>query len=218
MKSIVIGAHLLRDDIEAAGEPIAHAIPIGDLWLSAHEVADDQPLGERDLLIRIANLRARLLDVATFIAIRYGFAVSGPDEAQRKCAARIDKWRTALTANRGNVEMTLKAAAATRVVRPDRGDFASGADYLRALHRSALAASADPHFVDAANRFIAPLAIAHRWLHRDEKSVELVTLIARENVDDVRAAGERLRAECAEVPFLLSGPWPLEVFADDDHE
>jgi|GEM_PF-468707 len=218
MKSIVIGAHLLRDDIEPLAQAMVQAIPIGDLWLSAHEVADDQPLGDRDLLIRIAGLRARLLDAATFIAIRYGFAVSSAEEAQRKCASRIDKWRATLTANRGNVEMTLKAAAATRVARPDRVDFKTGADYLRALHRSAVAANADPHFVDAANRFLAPLAIAHRWLHRDEKSVELVTLVARENVDDVRAAGERLRAECPDVPFLLSGPWPLEVFADDDHE
>jgi len=218
MKSIVIGAHLLRDDIEAAGEPVAQAIPIGDLWLSAHEVADDQPLGDRDLLIRVANLRAKLLDIATFIAIRYGFAVSSAEEAQRKCASRMHRWRSTLIANRGNVEMTLKAAAAMQVARPNRSDFASGAEYLRALHRSALATTADPRFVEAANHLLASLAIANRWLHRDEKSVELVMLIAREQLDDVRAAGERLRVACPDVPFLLSGPWPLEVFADDDHE
>ncbi len=218
MKSVVIGAHLLRDDIEAAGEPLAQAIPAGDLWLSAIEVADDQPLGDRDLLLRVTSVRARLLEVATFIAIRYGFAVSSPEEAQRKCASRTERWRATLTANRDHVEMTLKAAATAPQPRPDRHDFTSGADYLRALHTATQSASADPRFVESATRLIVPVAIAHRWLHRDEKSVELVALVARGRVDEVRAAGEVLRAECPAVPFLLSGPWPLEVFADDDHE
>jgi len=42
--------------------------------------------------------------------------------------------------------------------------------------------------------------------------------MARDGVDRVRAAGEQLKRDFPDVPFLLSGPWPLEVFADDDHQ
>jgi hypothetical protein len=214
MKSIAIGAHLLRDDIE----PVAEAVPAGDLFLSALSVPDDQPLGDRELLVKIAGIRARLLDVATFIAIRYGFSFTSAGEAQSKCLAHVARWKRVLTANRGNVEMTLKVAASSPGARPDRHAFASGAEYLRALHAATQSANVDASFREAVERTIVPLAIRHRWSHRDEKSVELTTLIAREKLEDVRRAGEALRNAAPHVPFLLSGPWPLEVFADDDHE
>ena len=212
MKSVVIGAHLLRDDVE----PIAVAMPVGDIFLSAIEVADDQPLGERDLLLRVADVRGKLLDVATFVAIRYGFSTSSASEAFSKTTSHHARWKCLLTAHRDHVEMTLKVAASSPSPRPDRHDFGSGADYLRALHASMQAANVDPDFREAATRAIGALAVKHRWIHRDEKSVELTALIPRANLDAVRAAGEELRATA--VPFLLSGPWPLEVFADDDCE
>lgn len=211
MKSVVIGAHLMRDDVE----PVAAAIPVADLFLSAVEVADDQPLGDRELLLRVAEVRAKLLDVATFVAIRYGLSVIGAAEAQSKVAAHLERWKSLLTANRENVEMTLKVAASSPQPRPDRHDFTSGAEYLRALHASMQAVSVDPSFRAAADDALLPLAAKHRWIHRDEKSLELAMLIARTNVDAMLAAGEKLRE--TRVPFLLSGPWPLEVFADD-HE
>lgn len=212
MRSIAIGAHLLRDDIE----PLADAVPVGDLFLSAIEIAGDQPLGDRELLIRIAGIRGKLLDVATFIAVRYGFTFSSADEAQSKTLAHLARWKRTLTANRANVEMTVKVAAATPTPRPDRHSFSSGADYLRALHAATQGANVDPAFREAAERLLVPLASQHRWIHRDEKSIELAALVERERIEDVRAAGEELRA--TGVPFLLSGPWPLEVFADDDRE
>ncbi len=211
MKSIAIGAHLLRDDVE----PLAEAVPVGDLFLSALPVPDDQPLGDRELLLKVAGIRAKLLDVATFIAIRYGFSFTNTGEAHAKCASHLDRWRHVLTANRGHVEMTLKVAASSPQARPDRHDFTNGADYLRALHAATQAANVDPAFRDAAERLIVPLATRHRWSHRDEKSVELTALVARERLDDVRHAGEALRTAAPHVPFLLSGPWPLEVFADE---
>lgn len=211
MKSVIIGAHLMRDDVE----PLAAAVPISDLFLSAIEVADDQPVGDRELLLRVADVRAKLLDVATFVAIRYGFTASSPAEATSKTAAHHDRWKKLLTANRENVEMTLKVAANSTTPRPDRHDFTSGADYLRALHASMTAANVDPRFRERADALLVPLAVKHRWMHRDEKSVELALLVPRSAIDDVRARGEELRD--TSVPFLLSGPWPLEVFADD-HE
>ncbi|HKR64131.1 MAG TPA: GvpL/GvpF family gas vesicle protein [Thermoanaerobaculia bacterium] len=214
MKRLILGAHLLRDDIE----PAADAIAVGDLFLSAIEIEDDQPLGDRELLVRAANVRAKLLEAATFIAIRYGFTAVSADDAHRKCATHLDAWRRALTRHREHVEMTLKTAAATPRARPDRHDFTSGAEYLRALHAATQSASADPAFRDAAEELLVPHAVRHRWIHRDEKSVELAALVARAELDAVNAAGEELRARCPHVPFLLSGPWPLEVFADADHE
>lgn len=208
MKGVVIGAHLLRDDVE----PVAAALPVGDLFLSTIEVADDQPLGDRELLLRVAATRAKLLEVATFVAIRYGFSVGNVKEAETKCAAHLERWRSLLTANRENVEMTLKVAAASPRPRPDRHQFTSGADYLRALHASTQAAAIEPSFRDAAEAELVPLAVEHRWIHRDEKSVELALLVGRDRVQAVNQAGEKLRGST--VPFLLSGPWPLEVFAE----
>jgi hypothetical protein len=214
MRSIVIGAHLLRDDIEPLAEPIA----AGALFLSSLPISDDQPLGDRELLLRVAGVRAQLLEVATFIAIRYGFAVRGAAEAEAKCAPHLARWLRLLETNRDNVEVTMKIAAAAGRERPSRDQFDSGADYLRALHEATQAAAPDPAFRDEVSRLMLPLALKHRWIHRDEKSVELVALVPRDRMTAVQAAGEELRRSYPAVPFLLSGPWPLEVFADDDHE
>lgn len=212
MKYVAIGAHLLRDDVE----PIAEAVPVGDLFLSAVTVPDEQPTGDRDLLLRVAAARAALLDAATFVAVRYGFTFATAAEAHSKTLAYHASWKRVLAANRGNVEMSLKVAASSPTPRPHREDFAGGGAYLRALHAATQAANVDPAFREAVERLIVPLTIKHRWLHRDEKSIELTALIVREHVEDVLAAGEELRR--SHVPFLLSGPWPLEMFADDDHE
>lgn len=214
MKQIAIGAHLRQDDVE----PVAVAVPVGDLFLSVVEVADDQPLGDRDLLIRVAGIRARLLDGATFVAIRYGFSMTSAAEGLSKCAPHLERWKRLLSEHRQHVEMTLKVAAASPRPRPDRRDFSNGADYLRALHAATHAANVDAAFREHAERLFIPLSVKHRWSHRDERSVELAALVPRVRLDDVYATGEELRRLSPDVPFLLSGPWPLEVFADDDRE
>jgi Gas vesicle synthesis protein GvpL/GvpF len=214
MKQIAIGAHLLEDDVA----PIAVAVPVGDLYLSAVEVAADQPLGDRDLLVRVAGIRARLLEAATFVAIRYGFTMTSAAEALSKCAPHLERWRRLLFDHHEHVEMTLKVVAASPQPRPDRRDFSNGADYLRALYAATQAANVDPAFREHAERLILPLSVKHRWAHRDERSVELAALVPRARLDDIRAIGEELRRLSPDVPFLLSGPWPLEVFADDDRE
>jgi len=214
MKSVVIGAHLYREDIE----PIASAISVGDLFISVLDVADDRPLGDRDLLLQVADLRGKLLDRAMFIAIRYGFAARDPQDVVAKCAGLAPRWRGLLIAHREEVEMTLKAAAAAPPTRPDRRDFVSGAAYMRALHETAHAVYVDPQFRSGVERTLVPLATQHRWIHRDNSSVELAMLVRRRDLDAIRAAGEQLRRDFATVPFLFSGPWPLEVFADDHQQ
>jgi hypothetical protein len=211
MKLVVIGAHLKRNDIE----PVAEAMAVSDLWLSGMSVDDSQPLGDRDLLLRVANTRAALLDRATFVAIRYGFTAHGSSDATSKCAAHIDRWRRVLHDYQGHVEMTLKVAAAEPRARPDRHDFESGAAYIRALHEATRATDVAPAFRKAVDETLVPLAVKHRWSNRDTSSLEFAALVKRENVAAINDAGSALKRDFPSVPFLLSGPWPLEVFADD---
>ena len=209
MKAVIVGAHLRAEDVE----PEARALAAGEVFLSGVDVADDQPLGDRDLLLRVAKVRAALLDRATFIAVRYGFVVHGAEEAAAKVAAHAARWRALLDANRDNVEMTLKVVARNPRPRPDRRAFAGGAEYLRALHESTQAAEVDGRFRDAVSRLGT-----HRWIHRDGRSLECALLVPRADVPRMSEAGEALRREFPDVPFLLSGPWPLEVFAEADRQ
>jgi hypothetical protein len=213
MKLVVIGAHRERNDIE----PLAAAIAVRDLWLSGMEVDDSQPLGDRDLLQRVAKTRAALLVRATFVAIRYGFTAHGSPDAAAKCAAHLDRWRRVLNEYRDHVEMTLKVAAAAPRARPDRRDFDSGAAYIRALHDATRATDVAPKFRKAVDETLAPLALKQRWSNRDTSSLEFAALVKRDDVAAINDAGSALKRDFPSVPFLLSGPWPLEVFADD-HE
>jgi hypothetical protein len=157
-------------------------------------------------------MRAELLDRATFVAIRYGFVVHGEGEALAKCGTHLPRWRALLEEHRDAVEMTLKVAAAEPRARPDRREFASGAAYLRALHESVSAATVSDEFRLAAEKTMD--GAQRRWTHRDARSLELAALVAREDVARVQMSGEELKRAFPKVPFLLSGPWPLEVFAE----
>ncbi|HWS73053.1 MAG TPA: GvpL/GvpF family gas vesicle protein [Thermoanaerobaculia bacterium] len=210
MKHVIVGAHLRRQDVE----PAAAALSAGDLFLSGVPIADDQPLGDRDLLLRVSQTRAALLERATFLAIRYGFSVWAEAEAAAKCAPHLARWKRILEENRDRVEMTLKIAASSPKPRPDRHEFASGSDYLRALHASA--ARVDDDFRAEVERLVAP--VRGKWVPRDNASLEYAALIDRADVERVTHAGEELKRLFPRVPFLLSGPWPLEVFGEDDHE
>ena len=113
--------------------------------------------------------------------------------------------------------MTLKVAATSPRARPDRHDFESGAAYIRALHDATRATDVPPEFRKSVDETLAPLAVKHRWSNRDTASLEFAALVKREDVDAINDAGSKLKRDFPSVPFLLSGPWPLEVFADD-HE
>lgn len=212
MKQVVLGIHLRKEDVDS----VAKAMKVGDLFASAVEVDEDRPLADRDLLLDVAAVRAKLLDRATFVAVRYGFSVHDENELAAKCHERTPKWRELLVAHRNEVEMTLKAPATAPAARPNRRDFESGSAYLRALYAATYAVDVDPQFRTHIEQTLVPRATQHRWM-RDSNSVELAMLVRRGDIDAIRIAGENLRAEFSTVPFLLSGPWPLEVFASDDH-
>ncbi len=214
MKSIAIGLHLSERDVEPVAEPTAAS----GLVISAISVAGDQPLGDRDLLLRVASVRAQLLERATFIAVRYGFTFRTPAEVEANIAANAARWRTILEENRTRVELTLKVAAPHAAVKPNRADFKSGADYMRALHAAKNAVSIDDRFRTAVDKHLGALCVAQKWLQRDTASIEFAGLVERERLDEVARAGETLKHEHPGVPFLLSAPWPLEIFADADRQ
>ena len=214
MKSIAIGLHLDREDVE----PVAKAVAASGLFVSAVDVEDDQPLSDRDLLLRVASVRAKLLERATFVAVRYGFTFRSSKEAESKIAENATRWRQTLMENRNRVELTLKIVATDAQPKPDRLDFKSGADYLHALHDAKNAAVVSDAFKAAVEKHLGSLCTAHRWMTRDSSSIEFAALIDRDSLGSLPSAGESLKRACPEVPFLLSAPWPLEVFADADHE
>ena len=214
MRQLVVGVHLHAEDIGT----LANAVRLRDVFLSGYEISDDQTLGDRDLVVRVSELRARLLDRATFIAVRYGFTFRNVTEAESKCGSNASHWQQVLESNRGNVEMTMKVAASGGKEPPDKAQFESGAAYLKALHASAVSGRVAPEFKSASEKMIGGLAIRKQWNHRDHSSAELAVLVPRDSVENVREAALKLKGDFPHVPFMLSGPWPLEVFADADHE
>lgn len=214
MKSIGIGLHLEREDVE----PVAKAVAASGLFLSAVDVEDDQPLSDRDLLLRVAGIRAKLLERATFVAVRYGFTFRSSKEAEGKIGDNAVRWRATLKANRTRVELTLKVVLADARSKPDRHDFQSGADYLRALHAAKNAAGVSDQFKREVSGHLGSLCAESRWIRRDSSSIEFAGLIERDLLASLPKAGQALKRACPDVPFLLSAPWPLEVFADADHE
>jgi hypothetical protein len=210
VRLIAIGIHLELPDIVNSGE--ATAIAVGDVFVSALAVPHEQPLSDRELLLRVAAIRRRLLASATFIAVRYGAAFSSAAELRNRFIGRTEEATAILRARRDCVEMTMKIPVGGAAAGPDRGDFSNGADYLRALHAHRNAAHLDPQFRSRVDERLGPLAVELRWRPRDAASVELVALIPRDAVDRFRGAAETLRE--TKQAFLLSGPWPLEVFGE----
>ncbi|GAC1434370.1 MAG: hypothetical protein NVSMB68_06830 [Thermoanaerobaculia bacterium] len=214
MKSIGIGLHLRREDVE----PVTKAVAVSGLVISAIDVEDDQALGDRDLLLRVTTIRAKLLERGTFVAVRYGFTFRSAQEAEAKIGSNAGKWREVLQANHDRVEMTLKVAVSGAPAKPDRHAFTSGGDYLRALHSAKNAVVVSDAFRREVEKHLGTLCVTHRWTTRDAASVEFAGLVERERLPEIEAAGQSLKRACPDVPFLLSAPWPLEVFADVDHE
>ena len=164
-------------------------MPFGELWLSGVTIADDQPLADRDLLLRVAKLRAALLERATFIAIRYGFASVPP----MRCVEARNRRGGDPHANRDNVEMTLKVAAASPKRAPDRRDqFTTGAGYLRALHESRSAWTIDRRFPRSRGGRDAGAASIAGFIATRSR-LELAVLVAPRRAS-TRSAGGRAAA------------------------
>lgn len=210
----LIGAHLEPED--AAGVEDVEVLPLGGLALSTILFDPESGLADAATIARAAGARARLLDRETFIAIRYGSSVAGPEGAREKCGAFEQSWARILTRYRGMVEMTLKVAGGGGPLRPDRKSFSSGRAYLEALHQSRRGTDIDAEFRAWVESRFAPFTVRGNWSRRDDLAAEFTFLIRREDIGAARDAGIELKTAFPAVPFLLSGPWPLETFADEE--
>ena len=209
---LLIGAHLRPEDAAVDG---VTTFSFDDLTVSAAPYDPAAGAAAREVVARVAAMRRQLVDRETFIAIRYGASVSGAEEAAAKCREHASNWRNLLTTWRGTYEMTLKVLAASAAPLPDRRQFTSGADYLRALQAARSAKSLDAGFRSAVEDRLGGIAAAATWVPRPEAAYEYVFLIPRAMLPAVRERGLQLKESYPAVPFLISGPWPLEVFAGE---
>jgi hypothetical protein len=209
---VLLGAHLRAEDAAVEG---VRVVPAGDLFLSALEIPSSQGVAAHDVVTRAASVRQELAFRETFVAIRYGATATTPQEAAAKCTPHLERWHRLLSELRGMAELTMRAGGGARGTRPDRAAFASGADYLRALRASKTASPVDPAFIEDARARFGEAAGRIVAVERHDGGAELAMLVAREQIDRARRIALALRDDWPHVPFLLSGPWPLEVFADE---
>ncbi len=214
MRFALIGAHLREEDI--AGVSGVEPVLLEKLTLSSIAYDPAAGLADPHVIATASRVRSELLARETFVAIRYGTSVTGPSDALEKCRQFAATWSDLLERCRGTVEMTLKIAGSRASLRPDRMAFASGRAYLEELHRSRSSSSVPPPFRDAVEKRLGEPAVRWRWVRRDDGGLELAFLALRGSLPSIREAGLELKADFPDVPFLLSGPWPLEVFADGD--
>lgn len=209
---VLLGAHLRAEDADIEGVRI---VPAGDLFLSALEIPSSQGVAAHEVVTRAAAVRQELALRETFIAIRYGATATTDQEAAAKCATHLSRWSQLLGELRGMAELTLRAGGGAKGTRPDRKAFATGAEYLHALRASKTGNPVDPEFLaDARTRF-AEAAGRIVDVERHDGGAELAMLVARDRIDQARKIALALREDWPHIPFLLSGPWPLEVFADE---
>jgi hypothetical protein len=207
---LLLGAHLFPEDADVSG---VTAFEAGGIVASAIEYDPDRPLAEPALIESAARARARLIEREIFVGVRYGATFRTREEVAAKIGSRAPGWRRLLEENRGKVELTLKIAG-RGALRPAPEGVSSGADYLKQLHRLRRS-EVDPAFRAAAEEEIAREAVAARWSDRHDGAVELALLVPRSEIARFRERGEALKSRFPSVAFLLSGPWPLEAFADE---
>lgn len=178
-------------------------------------VAFDANVGPADpkVLERVAAMRRQMTHQETFIAFRYGATASTREEVRAKCADHETAWAATLERFDGMAEFTLKTATGAAPRRPTRSEVSSGREYLERLHASRSVALPDD-FKSAVEEQLAPLAERGSWNHRADGGHEFSFLVRRDAMNRVRESGESLKKRFPHTPFLLSGPWPLEVFAD----
>lgn len=209
---MLVGLHLKRSDVESVDNVVA--LEVDGLTLSAVRYSGESGKADPVLLRQVLLAREDLLRQATFIAIRYGSSIRNAEDAAELVRPRLDLWRKILESSQGLVEMTLRAASGKKPSRPDRNDFSSGAAYLRSLQSLRESCAVSREFLGEAEKRLSRHSVDHRLLRREDGSAELALLVRRTGIDAVASECAGLRESHPEQPFLLSGPWPLETFAD----
>lgn len=206
-----LGVHRSADEISAEG--IAR-IDVGPVVVSALEIGEGENAATSSVLTRALELRTALLRGGSYIAIRYGVVLDSESEVIRVCEPKASAWAKTLDKTRGLVELTLKIAPDQKPERPDRKSVSGGSEYLmklKLMQRSTLSKERKEEIeailAEGANRTV--------WRDREGGGTELVMLVPTERVAEFRERGQRLAQSERRLPFILSGPWPIEVFADE---
>lgn len=210
MRYVLTGVHLEPDDAAMEGIELFET---DGLTVSAIAIDDDTSIADPAVIRRAVEARSRLLDRSTFIAVRYGAPVKSVAEVRERIGGRTARWRELLTARQQLVEVTLKIAPETRAERPERTPGTSGKEYLLKLHELRRSNVDDAQRTAIEQRF--SFARATKWIARQDGGIELVALVDRNELPSVRSAGEALQSDFPTLAFILSGPWPLEAFADE---
>lgn len=210
----LIGAHLQREDTAAV--PAVRTLQVEGLFLSAFPFDARTGIADSSLIAEVTKARGALIQREIFVAIRYGVSVADQSEAADKIRHHIERWTELLTDYRGYVEMSLKIASQGNTARPDRHQFQSGADYLRELHRTRSAKSLQPEVSEMIEKDLFPIALQRRWVDRQDAGIELAFLMHRSELDASGEIAQRIKSRFPKLPFMLSGPWPLEIFANDE--
>lgn len=208
---LVLGAHLQPADAAVDGVTVFSAPP---LHLSAMPYNGELGAADQSTVLRASTLRRQLIGREIFVAFRYGFSVSDEEDLRRKVSEKLPAWHELLKQHRGRVEMTLRTTGVTSA-RPGRHEFNSGGDYLRALFERRKNSTIEPEFKKAVEERFVPLAFDSKWIDREDGAREMVMLVERTRLAEAETRGQGLKRDFPDVPFLLSGPWPLEVFADE---
>jgi len=212
LRFLAIGAHLRIED--ASHVEGVDLWPVDPLQLSVLAFDGRKGVADRELIGRAAATRRELLNRETFIAIRYGFTVRTREEAAARCQPLVAGWEQQLKRFRGSVEVTLKAGSGDQS-RPVAAEAPGGREYLLALHRQRTSIALPDEFRMAVEARLGGIATVWKWQSRDDGAYEFCAVVSRELLGQVTGIGASLKQSFAEVPFLLSGPWPLEAFASE---
>lgn len=206
-----LGVHRSADEIVAEG---ISRIDVGPVVVSALEIGEGENAATTSVLTRALELRTALLRGGSYIAIRYGVVLDSAAEVVRVCEPKASAWAKTLEETRGLVELTLKIAPDQKPERPDRKTVSGGSEYLKKL-RQMQGSSLSSERKGEIEALLAEGATRTVWRDREGGGTELVMLVPAERVTEFRERGRGLAQSDRRLPFILSGPWPIEVFADE---
>ena len=158
----------------------------------------------QDALVHGVVVEALAERAEAVLPVRFGETSPDEEAFDRAVHARADRLRRRLASVRGCVEIGL------RVCEPASdapAEAANGTDYMRALQRGSGA-------VERLHGELSALARESRP-RRSADAYAGAYLVAREQVDEVRAAVARFAAERPELTVLCTGPWAPYSFTEE---
>jgi hypothetical protein len=163
------------------------------LW--EHEAVIESLMADRDL-----------------VPVRYGSRVEDEGAAARALEERHRELARALDGVRGAIELSVRVLGDRADASPKVEEAASGAEYLRAKVRSAVAEARISHAVHEPLERLARAAMQRPCTSPGEL-LRGAYLVERAGVDDFVRQVSDLQAQHPELRLLCTGPWPPYSFS-----